>query len=251
MQSLTDAGQQAVQQIAARHGFSPEAVTHMLWSVWRGNGSMAQFSHWEFGGSGQWMRGGMTMVGDMFNHQLKGRVDSLCSELSQLLASRSDLVPPAPAAVTWWPAWMGSPNATGAQNSTRYAYFANSRRLAVDTGGDVWVYDTLDHQIGGFSQQQGSGGGMTFSSQYGTVNLSSLPVVLRNGQEVQAAPLAAPAPAYSAPAFNAPSAPAAPTPAGDASAIFAAIERLGDLQSKGLLTSEEFAAKKAELLSRL
>jgi hypothetical protein len=257
MQSLTDAGQQAVQQIAARHGFSPEAVTHMLWSVWRGNGSMAQFSHWEFGGSGQWMRGGMTMVGDMFNHQLKGRVDSLCSELSQLLASRSDLVPPAPAAVTWWPAWLGSPNATGAQNNTRYAYFANSRRLAVDTGGDVWVYDTLDHQIGGFSQQQGSGGGMTFSSQYGTVDLGSLPVVLRNGQDVQAAPVAAPAsaptpaPAYGAPAFNAPSSPAAAPPAGDATAIFAAIERLGDLQSKGLLTAEEFAAKKSELLGRL
>ena len=152
---------------------------------------------------------------------------------------------------------LAAPNATGAQNNTRYAYFANSRRLAVDTGGDVWVYDTLDHQIGGFSQQQGSGGGMTFSSQYGTVNLGSLPVVLRNGQEVQAAPVAAPAsaptpaPAYGAPAFNAPSSPAAAPPAGDATAIFAAIERLGDLQSKGLLTAEEFATKKSELLGRL
>jgi hypothetical protein len=255
MQSLTAAGQQAVQQIAARHGFSPEAVTHMLWAVWNGNGSMAQFSHWEFGGSGQWMRGGMIMLGDMFNNQLKGRVDSLCSELSQLLASRSDLVPPAPAAVTWWPAWLGSPNATGAQNNTRYAYFANSRRLAVDTGGDVWVYDTLDHQIGGFSQQQGSGGGMTFSSQYGTVNLGSLPVILRNGQEVQAPPVAppAPAPVWNTPVVNAPSvsAPAPSSPAGDAGAIFAAIERLGELQAKGLLTDQEFAAKKAELLGRL
>jgi hypothetical protein len=253
MQTLTDAGQQAVQQIAARHGFSPEAVTHMLWAVWNGNGSMAQFSHWEFGGSGQWMRGGMIMLGDMFNNQLKGRVDSLCSELSQLLASRSDLVPPAPVAVTWWPAWLGSPNATGAQNNTRYAYFANSRRLAVDTGGDVWVYDTLDHQIGGFSQQQGSGGGMTFSSQYGTVNLGSLPVVLRNGQKVQAAPIAAPAPvpAYSASAVNASSTATPSTPTGDAGAIFAAIERLGELQTKGLLTDQEFSTKKAELLGRL
>lgn len=255
MQHLTPAGQQAVQQIAARHGFSPDAVTHMLWAVWNGNGSMAQFSHWEFGGSGQWMRGGMIMLGDMFNNQLKGRVDSLCSELSQLLANRSDLVPPAPAAVTWWPAWMGSPNATGAQNNTRYAYFANSRRLAVDTGGDVWVYDTLDHQIGGFSQQQGSGGGMTFSSQYGTVNLGSLPVILRNGQEVQAPPVAppAPAPVWNTPTSNAPSvsASAPSSPAGDAGAIFAAIERLGELQAKGLLTDQEFAAKKAELLGRL
>ncbi|MEX8492902.1 SHOCT domain-containing protein [Sphaerotilus sp.] len=249
MQPLTDAGQQAVQQIAHRHGFSPEAVTHMLWAVWNGNGSMAQFSHWEFGGSGQWMRGGMIMLGDMFNNQLKGRVDSLCSELSQLLASRSDLLPPAPAMVTWWPAWMGSPNATGAQNDTRYAWFANSHRLAVDTGGDVWIYDTLDHQIGGFSQQQGAGGSMAFSSQYGTVNLGNLPVVMRNGQAVQTAP--APAPAYSAPALHAQTTTAAAPPTGDADAIFATIERLGELQSKGLLTAEEFAAKKAELLGRL
>jgi hypothetical protein len=33
--------------------------------------------------------------------------------------------------------------------------------------------------------------------------------------------------------------------------IFAKIERLADLQQKGILSSEEFAAKKAELLSRL
>jgi hypothetical protein len=41
---------------------------------------------------------------------------------------------------------------------------------------------TLDHQIGGFSQQQGSGGSILFTSQFGTVNLSSLPVVSQNGQ---------------------------------------------------------------------
>ena len=33
--------------------------------------------------------------------------------------------------------------------------------------------------------------------------------------------------------------------------IFAKIERLADLQQKGILTPDEFAAKKAELLSRL
>jgi hypothetical protein len=33
--------------------------------------------------------------------------------------------------------------------------------------------------------------------------------------------------------------------------IFGKIERLADLQKKGILSSEEFAAKKAELLSRL
>jgi hypothetical protein len=33
--------------------------------------------------------------------------------------------------------------------------------------------------------------------------------------------------------------------------IFAKIERLAELQQKGILSPEEFAAKKAELLSRL
>jgi Short C-terminal domain len=33
--------------------------------------------------------------------------------------------------------------------------------------------------------------------------------------------------------------------------IFAKIERLADLHQKGILSPEEFAAKKAELLSRL
>jgi hypothetical protein len=33
--------------------------------------------------------------------------------------------------------------------------------------------------------------------------------------------------------------------------IFGKIERLADLQKKGILSSEEFATKKAELLSRL
>ncbi|WP_291913937.1 hypothetical protein [Accumulibacter sp.] len=43
---------------------------------------MAQFSHSEFSGSGQWTRGGMIMVSDMFDNSLKGRIDGLCNELS-------------------------------------------------------------------------------------------------------------------------------------------------------------------------
>jgi hypothetical protein len=144
----------------------------------------------------------------MFNHALKGRVDALCSEIAAVLArqpgglhtgsfqsqsqggagyqtqtaggfpSPSSLFVPDPT-TNWWPAELGSPSATGSQNQVKYAYFANIRRLAVDTGGECWVYDTQDHQIGGFSQQQGYGSSITFTSQYGTVNLASLPVVSR------------------------------------------------------------------------
>jgi hypothetical protein len=151
----------------------------------------------------------------------------------------------------------------------RYAYFADSQRLAVRTGpADVWVYDTQDHRIGGFSQQQGGSPSISFSSQYGTVNLASLPVVSRNGQKPTApapqtasnsqavsAPEAAPAthtasvqvPSSS---FQAASSAASPeNPSGHA--ILDTIERLGALLEKGYITPEEFASKKADLLSRL
>ena len=92
MRQLSPAGQQVMQDIAQRHGFSVEAVLGMLDAVINGNGSMAQFSHPEFSGSGQWMRGGMIMVSDMFNNHLKGRIDALCNELANLVANQPDLV---------------------------------------------------------------------------------------------------------------------------------------------------------------
>lgn len=44
---------------------------------------------------------------------------------------------------------------------------------------------------------------------------------------------------------------AAPLPAASATDIMAMIEKLGDLHAKGILTEEEFAAKKADLLKKL
>ena len=41
---------------------------------------MAQFSHADFGGMSQWSPG-MSMVGDMFNTQLKSRLDALCTDI--------------------------------------------------------------------------------------------------------------------------------------------------------------------------
>jgi hypothetical protein len=72
-------------RVARRMGFSPDAVTSMLFSIVAGRGGMAQFNHPEFGGSGQWMSGGATMISDMFNNVLKARVDALCNELSALV----------------------------------------------------------------------------------------------------------------------------------------------------------------------
>ncbi len=276
MSALTDEGRRVVDGLSQRHGFSREATEQMLVSVLNGNGQMAQFSHPEFGGSGQWMRGGMTMIGDMFNNHLKGRVDSLCSDIASQLHNfggliqsgsfqsqsqsgsgtqrqdagavrgESSLFVPDPSR-NWWPKELGTPNATGSQNQMQYAYFAAPSRLAVKSGNSVWVYNTLNHQIGGFSQQQGGSGNISFSSQFGTIDLSSLPVVMRDGQEVTASSATVAAPVNVSIASQSESSSAAVTE-GD---IFALIEKLGALREKGLLTDDEFNSKKSELLSRL
>lgn len=325
MRQLSQAGQQAVNDIAQRHGFSPDAVASMLTSVVNGNGTMAQFDHPEFGGSGQWMSGGMIMLSDMFNNYLKGRIDSLCNEIAGLVASQPGLlqtgsfqsqsqggmgqggggpgsfqqqgsggfagdgpqgavslfVPAAPGQGShWWPGDLGQPNSTGAQNNVRYAWFAGPRRLAIDLGGHVTVYDTMDHSIGGFSQQQSGSGSLSFTSQYGLIDVGSLPVV-SGGREPPAAPRM-PDPVPPPPEVPPPPPPEIPplappempvptvteipvpgaglevpppaTPAQiapSAADIIATIEKLAALRDKGILSDAEFATKKAELLSRL
>jgi hypothetical protein len=287
MRQLSPAGHDLISGIAQRHGFSFDATMCMLDSVINGNGSMAQFNHPEFAGSGQWMRGGMTMVSDMFNNYLKGRVDGLCSELSNVVANQPDLLRSGSfqsqsqgggdrssgqqqsnhgsggqqqsrnagfgaaslfvpgTSNDWWPSDLKFPNSTGAQNGVRYAYFAQARRLVIDVSGTVTVYDTLDHQIGGFSQQQSVGGTLGFNSQYGLVDVASLPVVSSNGRPPEpVAPMQNAAPSL-------PSARQSPTSIGNESDVFASIEKLAGLRAKGILSEDEFLSKKAELLSRL
>ena len=87
MPQLTSEGQQHVTALAQRYGVSTEAVVTLLQALVHGHGTMAQFDHPELGGRGQWMPGGMVMVGDMFNHALKATVDGLCTALAALLAA--------------------------------------------------------------------------------------------------------------------------------------------------------------------
>ena len=228
----------ALADIAARHGLSRDAVLAMLYALRSGGGTMAQFDIPELGGSGQWMRGGMTMVGSMFDNALKARVDALCAELAQLLATAA--VFPAPdtqprGSAGWWPADLGVPSATGGQNDARYAIFPATRRLAIHADGVTRVYDTGDHRIGGVQQQQGGRrGSVTFTSQLGTFDVSSLTEL---GTQPAASATAAPR--------------AQPPAADDTAAIIGAIEALAELHERGILSDAEFAAKKTELLGRL
>ena len=95
LRQLTEQGRQRIDELAQRYSVSTDAVMTLLQALVNGNGTMAQFNHWELGGNGQWMLGGMTMVGDMFNYGLKAKVDGLCSELSQLLAQQPFVPVPA------------------------------------------------------------------------------------------------------------------------------------------------------------
>ena len=205
------------------------------------------------------------MVGDMFNYGLQGTVSGICSELSNFTANNQAYVPLPPLpqgqgqfqgsgfggfnSYNWWPGDLGSPSSSGGQNDSRYAYFPNARRLAVQTNGQVTVYDTLDHQIGGVQQQQGGPyGSQSFTSQFGTFTVDSLPIVSGGSQQQNApAPMQpAPAPSFNAPSFNGSS--NGNEPSGD---LIATLERLGSLRDKGILSEQEFQSKKAELLARL
>lgn len=233
--------QAAIAKVAADNGVSTGAVQALFDALAAGGGTMAQFSHPELGGMGQWSRGGMLMIGDMFNYGLKARVDHMCSQLADL-AARHPRAPYGDAASGgmrgWWPEGLGLPSSSGAQNDMRYAFFPNERRLAISDGGDVTVYDTADHMISGVSQQQGGSRNLAFTSQRGDVKLSDLRQVSQGGDEARA-----PVPT--------PVAEGVRTEATGADEIFRRIEGLSELLKKGILTEDEFRAKKAELLARL
>ena len=80
---------------------------------------------------------------------------------------------PMKAEKAWWPGDLGTPDSTGAQNDTHYAYFDKPHRLAVRHGATVTVYDTGAHSISGFAQSSGPGG-LRFSSGHGSVGLDDL-----------------------------------------------------------------------------
>ncbi|MBK8389156.1 MAG: SHOCT domain-containing protein [Saprospiraceae bacterium] len=273
-----------LKQVAQKYNISEESVVSLANSLMRNSTSMAQFNIPELGGQGQWMRGGMIMVGDMFNHGLKARVDSICSELAnhidkgeiklsgksgspdsgQYQSQRAALSGFSSMNNQWW-GDLGHPNSTGSQNNMAYAIFNDKHRLAIQQNGKVIIFDTLDHQIGGVGQQQGGTYSVSFTSQKGNVNLESLPIVSKEDEEKKdqdETPLPDSSedrdevsdsqnekPIEQANTVNI-------TPLDKAAVIaeediFAKIEKLAELKEKGILTEQEFSSKKKEFLARL
>src|ERR1700737_1805826 len=121
--SVTDGN--LIDRMAKKHSVSPAAVQVVLAALRSGGGRMAQFSHADFGGMSQWSPG-MSMVGDMFNTQLKAKLDALCSDIATHLDSSEMAGGPRPEedevsyrspnrSDDWGPAGWGGPAGGGAQ----------------------------------------------------------------------------------------------------------------------------------------
>lgn len=79
-----------VARLAERHGLSRDAVETVLRALRSGGGSMAQFSHAEFGGMSQWSSA-MTMVGDMFNDALRAKLNAVATDLVAYLRDNPEV----------------------------------------------------------------------------------------------------------------------------------------------------------------
>lgn len=267
--------QSIIDNLSQRHGFSSGVVEHLAMALIAGHASQAQFNHAELGGMGQWSNGGMVMIGDMFNNGLKSRVDQLCSEIAAYIRS-GELSGPkidrpyqsqsqgdgnsffyqTSSYGNSWPQYLGQPSSTGAQNNLRYAFFPANRRLAIDVNGQITVYDTRDHNIGGFSQQQSGDQSLTFTSQHGLVRVSELEIVpaadkMPMPEEKPETPATQSEPVAVSPIAPLNTEVLSASAGFDPDDIFSKIERLAGLHSKGILSDDEFTAKKTELLQRL
>ena len=262
MKTLTTEGRHIIEETAKRHGLEFQTVEALLNAIVKGHGTMAQFNIPELGGAGQWMKGGMNMIGDMFNHGLKVKVEQVASELSDLVSTRviftseendpayqseyqsdSALVEVKPGSA--WPTVFGNPTASGSQNNFRYAYFAPKHRLVVEEDGKRSIYDTKHHHISGVAQQQGNSRSYRFTSQEGEIDLSDLTLISEPADKIQETP---DIPYDVTHAYSNPNETPLRTPE---EIIISTIEKLNVLLERGQITEEEFSTKKTELLSRL
>ncbi len=250
MENFTTEANDFMQETASQYNLSLSAVEQLASAIIRGNGRMAQFNIPELGGSGQWMYGGMTMVGDMFNNSLKTKVDAVCTALSKKIQNTpflkvSDQTEDSieeNTAVEEWPAIFGKPAASGSQNNFRYAYFPTVKRLVIDQLGERTIYDTKHHIISGISQQQGHQSSAVFQSQDGEIQLSSFDIIALPKKSREDLKISAPTTEDILESTQEDSA---------ETDIFKTIEKLGQLHKNGLINDEEYQEKKKELLSRI
>jgi len=75
----------------------------------------------------------------------------------------------------WWPAEFGTPTTSGSTEHLRYAYFPAKRRLVIERGGKLAIYDTANHQFRGALQASGADkSSLSFMTQHQRVSLEEL-----------------------------------------------------------------------------
>jgi hypothetical protein len=181
-----------IPEIAARYLVPEEKVREIHRQLQANHATQCQFECSELGGPVQWMPG-MVMTSRWDDHALRARVDGLCSELCAIVRGSETAAPAAfkrdadappaasrvdlPAGESWWPAALGQPSSSGAQNGVRYAYFPDKQRLLLQQGARIDAYDTGEHRLTGVSQQQGHSRSITFSTPEGPVPVEHLKCV--------------------------------------------------------------------------
>ena len=130
-------------------------------------------------------RRGVSIVGDMFNTQLKSKLDALCADIAAHLdaseaasgtSSRPDEVSYRSEAGSpgWRPSGLGRPAAVGGQNDLRYAVFPETRRLVIDDRGNhVYLLTPGIIRFRGVPAQS-SDRTLSFTSQGGLVKVAEL-----------------------------------------------------------------------------
>ncbi len=157
---------ETINQLAERHGFSPDLAQRLLHDLRRGGGRQVQFNDPALGGMGMWQSGGMLMIGDMMNHALKARVAAFLSDLAALLETSPEVSPQLTrrveraASMAQNQATISQSGGGGSfsvmQNGSSYRYAADRNELVVD---DTEVYDTTGLRVIGIHSQQQNGRG--------------------------------------------------------------------------------------------
>lgn len=165
--------EEVIRELAQEHTVTLSTVATLLHGLQATGGNQVQFNIPELGGMGQWQPS-MVMVGDMFNQELKAKVDQLCTALSGFSRQLPREVADPKGTL------LGQTPATfkGSQNEFEYTYYADENRLVIYHEEKNTSYDTTGYPLTGVQQaQDGKGNSLGFTYPGGTVEVKDLPEI--------------------------------------------------------------------------
>jgi hypothetical protein len=91
-----------------------------------------------------------------------------------ILADNAELNP---AKTSWWPPNLRRPSKSGAHGTLKFAFFADKRRLLVESGELLLLFDCGEHQIREVEERFGQESGIVFTSQNGLHPIGDLRLI--------------------------------------------------------------------------